>query len=201
MSPFRFEGHHGHLLQLVRPWRHIIGRLRSRRVPAHFAMICAYPFELNRVDWNERTRSAGPLPHRRTVPLAVLVGTIILSSLLSPVVAPAQKGRKHKVPVINKITSGGGVRQAFTGKVQSVDTKHKVLNVGAAEGGGMEIFPVKKSVSITSADGDKLKLAELKPGSNIIIYYEQKGGERTVKQIVVLAPGADEAKKKPPPPM
>lgn len=114
-----------------------------------------------------------------------------------PASAPAQTRRK--VPIVGK-TSGGPVHQAFSGKVQSLDLKHGVLNMTVPQGEGMEIFPVKKHVPVADPDGAKLGLKALKPGTSIIIYYEQKGAEREVKQIVVLSSGAGEAKKKSPPP-
>lgn len=99
---------------------------------------------------------------------------------------------------MDKITSGGS-RLAFSGKVQSLDLEHNVLNVNTVQGGNMEIFPVKKNVRVSTVDGAKMKLTELKPGADVIIYYEQKGDRRNVKDIVVLASGGREEKKPPPP--
>jgi 3-dehydroquinate synthase class II len=106
--------------------------------------------------------------------------------------------RKSKVPVIDKITSGGPTQQAFSGIVRSVDLQGEVLNVDNVNGKSTEIFPVKKKVGVYTADGDKLALAKLKPGTNVLVYYDQKGDHRTVRRIVVLAGGP--AKKKSPPP-
>jgi 3-dehydroquinate synthase class II len=50
---------------------------------------------------------------------------------------------------------------------------------------------------VVTADGDKLKLSKLKPGTDVIVYYDQKGDHRAVTEIVVLVGGA--AKKKTPP--
>ena len=102
-----------------------------------------------------------------------------------------------KVPGLDKITSGGPTQQAFSGIVKSVDLKNEVLNVDNVNGNATEIFPIKKKVHVVTADGDKLKLTKLKPGANVLIYYEQKGDHKTVTEIVVLAGG--EEKKKPPP--
>jgi hypothetical protein len=113
--------------------------------------------------------------------------------------AHAQDQRRRKIPVVDKLTSGS-YRQAFSGKLESIDLQRHVLEVDALEGKGMEIFPVNKGISVSTAGGEKLKLKELKPGNNIIIYYEQKGERRTVKEIVVLAAGADEENKKHSPP-
>lgn len=112
--------------------------------------------------------------------------------------ARAQEERKRKIPIVDKISSGPA-RQAFSGKVQSLDLGHKLLNVNTVQGGNTEIFPVGKGVRVTTADGEKLKLKALAPGTNVLIYYEQKGDQRTVKEIVVLAAGPAEPKKPSPP--
>jgi hypothetical protein len=112
--------------------------------------------------------------------------------------APAQE-HKRKVPGLDKITTGGTNQQAFSGKVQSVDLERSLLNVNTVQGGVTEIFPVKKTVHVMTASGDRLRLGTLKPGTNVIVYYEQKGDRRTVKQIVVLAAAPREEKKSPPP--
>jgi hypothetical protein len=112
--------------------------------------------------------------------------------------ARAQDQRKRKIPVVNKITQGPN-RQAFSGKVESLDLELHVLEVNASEGKTLEIFPVKKGIQVSTADGEKLKLEALRPGNNVIIYYEQKGDRRTVKQIVVLAADSEHENKKPPP--
>lgn len=136
---------------------------------------------------------------RRTILAASLAVAALSAGLALPREANAQQGGGRKIPIIKKI-QGSSFRQAFTGKVESLDTEHKILNMKAAAGGGMEIFPVKKGVEVRTADGEKLKLSQLKSGSNVIIYYQQKGNRRTVKEIIVLAEGAEESKKKPPPP-
>ena len=102
-----------------------------------------------------------------------------------------------KVPVIDKITSGGPSQQAFMGVVKSVDFESEVLNVDNITGKSTEFFPLKKKVHVVTADGDKLKLAELKPGTNVLVYFDQKGDHRTITRIVVLAGGPP--KKKAPP--
>ncbi len=99
---------------------------------------------------------------------------------------------------MDKITSVSS-RLAFSGKVQSLDLEHNVLNVNTVQGGNTEIFPVKKNVRVSTAGGEKMKVAELKPGADVIIYYEQKDDRRTVKDIVVLASGSREEKKPRPP--
>lgn len=111
----------------------------------------------------------------------------------------AQEPHKRKVPGLEKITTGS-TRQAFTGEVQSLDLKRKLLQVSTVEGGSTEIFPVKKGVPVSTADGGKLKLTALTPGANIIVYYEQREDRRTVKEIVVLMGGSNQKKKKSPPP-
>jgi hypothetical protein len=131
---------------------------------------------------------------------AVTVGVAVaLVMMFNAIAGRAQVDRKRKIPVVSKITSGPN-RQAFSGKVETLDLKRQVLEVNALEGKGMEIFPVKKGISVSTADGARMKLDELKPGTNVLIYYEQKGDRRTVKEIVVLAAGSDEDTKKRTPP-
>jgi hypothetical protein len=156
---------------------------------------CFPPHSFDTGESVSREKSGGG---RRRVRSAVLAAAALLLSLALPGTVQGQQPGEHKIPVLGK-TVGGNYRQAFTGKVQSLDTKFNVLNMKAAEGAGTEIFPVKKDVEIKSAKGEKLKLDKLKPGSDVIIYYEQKGGQRKVKEIILLEPNKQEAKKKPAP--
>ena len=109
----------------------------------------------------------------------------------------AQEEHKPKVPGLDRITSGGAVQQAFTGVVKSVDLDSEVMNVDNVNGKSTEIFPLRKKIHVVTADGDKVKLAKLEPGTNVIVYYEQRGEHKVVTQIVVLAGGPP--KKKAPP--
>ena len=111
----------------------------------------------------------------------------------------AQEPHKGKVPGLDKITSGPS-RLAFSGNVQSLDEKREILNVNTVQGGTTEVFPVKKGVRVSAANGSKLKLEALKPGTNVIVYYEQKGEKRAVKEIIVLSSGTGQQKNKPAPP-
>jgi Cu/Ag efflux protein CusF len=129
--------------------------------------------------------------------LAGLFVALVLLGLPYRTTIKAQEQRKPKVPVIDKITSGGPTLQQFSGIVRSVDLANQVLNVDNVKGNATEIFPIKKNVHVVTADGDKLKLTKLKPGANVLINYEQRGDHKTVTEIVVLAGG--EEKKKPPP--
>jgi len=139
-------------------------------------------------------------PSRTVVLFKILVRlfvALILLGLPFRTTIKAQEQHKTKVPVIDKITSGGPTRQAFTGIVKSVDLDSEVLNVDNVNGNSTEIFPIKKKVHVVTADGSKVKLAKLKPGTNVLVYYEQRGDHKTVTRIVVLASGAE--KKKTPP--
>lgn len=131
--------------------------------------------------------------------LGILVGCVTVVLALP---AGAQNERSTRAPDIGK-TAGGTVRQAFSGKVQSVDLKRKLLTVGTVEGNVTEYFPVKKDVSVSTAVGGKMKVKELEPGTNILIYYTVKGDRRSVSEIVVLTAGSaekeTEAKKNNPP--
>lgn len=127
----------------------------------------------------------------------VLLLATALTGFLGPGASRAQE-HKTKVPGLDKIT-GAPNQQAFSGIVESLDKQRKVLNVNTVTGGAIEIFPIKKSVHVSTADGDKLTLTEVKPGANVLIYYEQKGDHRTVKEIIVLKGEPNPAKKSPPP--
>ncbi len=124
-----------------------------------------------------------------------MILTIALLMISGAASISAQEERKHKVPIVDKITSGQS-RQAFSGKVQSLDLERKLLNVDTVQGGNTEIFPLTKGVRVATADGGKMKLKALAPGTNVLIYYEQKGDRRTVREIIVLAAEA----RKPAPP-
>ena len=109
---------------------------------------------------------------------------------------PQDEHRRTKVPLIGKI-GGGSNRQAFSGKVQSVDLKRNLLMVDTVEGGTTEYFPVKKNVAVHTAAGEKIKVAELTPGTNVIVYFEVKNDRRTVSEIVVLGIADKPEAKKP----
>jgi hypothetical protein len=121
--------------------------------------------------------------------LAVGMGSASASPLFG------QDDHRNKLPGLDKITSGGPTRQAFTGKVKSFDRKHDVLSLNTVEGADTEIFPLKKKVKVTSANGKKLKLAALKPGASVTVFYELRSDRRTVEQIIVLSDVVQPAKK------
>ena len=137
---------------------------------------------------------------RTLVPFRLLVGVfvgLLLCGLPYRTTIKAQEQHKPKVPVLDKITSGGPTHQQFSGVVRSIDLESEILNVDTVKGNVTEIFPIKKKVHVVTADGDKLKLTKLKPGANVLVNYEQRGDHRTVTEIIVLAGGA--VKKKTPP--
>jgi len=111
-----------------------------------------------------------------------------------------QESERHKVPVIDKINAGNS-HQAFNGTVQSFNEKEKVLNVNTVEGGNTEIFPLKKSVRVETVAGARLDLTALAPGTNVMIFFDQRNGQRKVTRIEVLgmAPPAKNDKKPSPP--
>jgi hypothetical protein len=119
---------------------------------------------------------------------------LLTSVLLAVVLASAQDHSKNKLPIIDKITSSAS-HQAFSGIVESLDEKRNILNVNSVEGGATEIFPVKKSTPVVTADGTRLRPASLTPGTNIIVYFELHADHRTVKRIEILA---GESKKQAP---
>jgi len=126
-----------------------------------------------------------------------LLGLAVLASLLAPLQAIGQEEHKNKLPGLDKITSGGPTRQAFTGKVQIWDKQREILNVNSVDGNDVEIFPIKKKVHVATANGHKMNLAALRPGTSVLVYYEQKGDHRSVQQIVVLTSPPSNSKKKP----
>ena len=128
-----------------------------------------------------------------------LATVFLAAALLIPFPAAAQRPGETKIPKIGKII-GGPDRQAFTGKVQSVDKKLNLLNMKPEEGQGSEIFPVKKNVEIRNAKGERISLSELKAGTDVVVYYELKGNKRLVKQIIELSQGEETTKKKSSPP-
>jgi hypothetical protein len=130
----------------------------------------------------------------RIVSLPVLVSVSLATLGLRN--ADAQE-HKRKVPGLDRITTGSS-QQAFSGIVQSLDTKRNLLNVNTVQGGVTEIFPVRKGTHVSTADGDRVKLSTLKPGTNVLIYYDQKGDRRTVKHVIVLAGPARAQKPAPP---
>jgi hypothetical protein len=122
--------------------------------------------------------------------VAVLVPAIFL--LVGT--AWAQEEAKPKLPGVDKIISAQE-HLAFTGTVKSVDEKHNILSVNSVEGGDTEIFPIKHSTHVETADGFKKKLDILSPGTRIIVFYDQRADHRTVTRIELFA---SESKKKEP---
>ncbi len=122
------------------------------------------------------------------------ISRLVIALLVVVTSLSAQEQHKKKVPVLDKIATGTGL-QAFSGNVQSLDTKRDLLNVMTVEGGATETFPVSRKVKVSAANGSKLTAADLTPGTNVIVYYEQKGDHRTVRQIVVLERAAAPGKK------
>ncbi|HET7214910.1 MAG TPA: hypothetical protein VFL79_15065 [Terriglobia bacterium] len=106
--------------------------------------------------------------------------------------------RKNKMPIVGKLTSPND-RQAYSGKIQSVDLKEKILNVDSLHGQESEIFPFKKNVRIESLGGGRMDIKSLQPGATVLIYFNQKSGERTIRNIVVLSSGKEQARDKPAP--
>ena len=127
----------------------------------------------------------------------ILIALFVISAM--PTARGQDEQRRTKVPLIGKI-AGGSNRQAFSGKVQSVDTKRKLLIVDAVEGSHTEFFPVKGNFEAKEPGGKKIRVSELTPGTNIIIYYEVKDDRRSVTDILVLgskSPEKETEAKKP----
>jgi len=139
---------------------------------------------------------------RGTRRLAVGLGACLLVLTLLAVsrVSAGQDDHKKRVPVLNKITTAPGGQNEFNGRVQSLDLKAKVLNVQSLREDDVEIFPIKKTVTVASANGYPVDISTLKPGTNVLVYFEQRGDKRKVKEIVVLesAPAGSKAPATPP---
>jgi hypothetical protein len=131
---------------------------------------------------------------RFTHPLAVCILFVFLAVSTVPGMRAQDEQRSTKVPLIGKVGGGLG-RQAFSGKVQSVDTKRKLLTLEAVEGSYTEFFPVKGDFEVSAPGGKKGRVKELKPGTNVIVYYVMKNDRREVTDILVL--GAHEPEKEP----
>lgn len=102
---------------------------------------------------------------------------------------------KSKVPIVGRLTNGN--RQAvYSGKIESLNMKQGIMNVNPIEGRGSEIFPLKKNVHVQNLNGGKMALDALTPGTAVLIYFDQKAGERTIKNIVVLSSGKEQAKNR-----
>jgi len=130
-------------------------------------------------------------------PAAGLILVLVLWCLPLCTTSRAQEDELKKVPVLDKITSGGPSQQQIVGVVKSVDLESEVLNIDNDNGKSTEVFPLKKKVHVVTADGDKVKLATLKPGTKVLVYFDQKGDRRNITLIEVLAGGPP--KKKAPP--
>jgi hypothetical protein len=127
---------------------------------------------------------------RATLRLAV----VVMSILLLVCAALAQEEGKPKIPGIDKIIAANE-HLAFTGTVKSVDEKHNTLSIASVEGEDTEIFPIKHSTHVETADGFRKKLDALSPGTRVIVYYDQRSDRRTVTRIELFA---SESKKKEP---
>lgn len=129
---------------------------------------------------------------------ALLAGVAAVAlAILAAAPLRAQDDHHRKVPGLDKIMSPGPGQQEFDGKVQSLDLQNAVLNVQSLREDNVEIFPIKKTVRISAANGDRLGLDSLEPGANVLVYYEQKADRRSVKGIIVLSAAPAEPKKGP----
>jgi hypothetical protein len=117
---------------------------------------------------------------------AFRVAELCAALLLVCGLASAQRNTLDKMPVVDKVTNPS-THEAFTGTVQSLDEKQKILNVNSVEGGITEIFPIKKGTAVIGSGGARLKLTDLKPGTSVIVYYEQRTDRISVQHIDVIS--------------
>lgn len=123
---------------------------------------------------------------RLVTPLGAAALTLSVLWAVTPFVARSQEMGRKKLPGLSKIESNGPTKGVFTGGVQALDSRSKVLEVSSANGASTAIFPITKKVRVSSIGGQKLKLAALTPGTNVIVHYRQQGGRRTVQEIIVV---------------
>ena len=128
----------------------------------------------------------------------LLTAMLLMGGMAS--IARAQDQHRRKVPVLDKLSTGGSGKQAFTGSVKLLDLKGSVLEVSSARDGTDEYFPFKKNVRVSTPDGKMLTLDNVKPGWNVLLYYEEKDNGPAVKEIVVLGPPTPAPQKSAPPP-
>lgn len=114
------------------------------------------------------------------------VATFIAVILSSGLTVRAQQEEKPKVPGLDRIIAEEE-HLAFTGTVKSVDQKRNIITIDSIEGSDTEIFPIKHSTYVLGTDGYKKRLAILAPGTNVIVYYDQRADRRMVTRIEMLA--------------
>jgi hypothetical protein len=125
----------------------------------------------------------------------ILAGVACFVAFVQAAPIRAQQ-HKSKIPIVGKITAGSN-RQAYSGTIQSVDLKQKVLSVNSRQGRDTVIFPLRKDIHVEAVNGKKMKLKALTRGMSVLIYYEEKGGGRLVKSIIVLESGKRESQHTP----
>jgi hypothetical protein len=133
-------------------------------------------------------------PLARLLRASACAAAVVFAIFFLTVAARAQEEEKPKIPGLDKIISAQE-HLLFTGRVQSVDEKHNILSVNSEVGSDTEIFPIKHSTRVETADGFKKKLDVLSPGTRIMVYYDQRADHRTVTRIELFA---SESKKKEP---
>jgi len=127
--------------------------------------------------------------------LALLAAVTFIFCQALPLRAQDQSPR---IPIVSKLKSGKR-QQAFSGTIQSLDMKQRILNVNSLHGHDTAIFPFKKNVRIENLNGNRMDVAKLTPGMSILIYFDQRSGERKIRNIIVLSSGKKQAKGKPAP--
>ena len=117
------------------------------------------------------------------------------SAILMLAFAAQGQEEKPKVPGLDKIITANE-HLMFIGRVKSVDEKHNIISVSSVEGEDTEIFPIKHSTHVLTADGFRKKLDVLSPGTLVDILYDQHADHRSVTSIQ-LHTSEDYKKKEP----
>lgn len=131
----------------------------------------------------------------RSIGRAILPVALAVAATLVIVGTSRAQEDKTKIPGLDKIISNNE-HLMFTGTVKSVDEKHNILSVSSVEGSDTEIFPIKHSTHVLTADGFRKKLEVLAPGTRVNVYYDQHNDHRSVTSIELYT--SEDYKKKEP---
>ena len=130
-----------------------------------------------------------PIARNSSEKLSALVIALLLCAG-----ATFAQGEKPKIPGLDKIISANQ-HLMFTGKVKQLDERRNTLSVSSVEGSDTEIFPIKSNTRVLTSDGFRKKLDVLKPGVQVIVYYDQRSDRRSITRIDLFT---SETKKKEP---
>ncbi len=117
------------------------------------------------------------------------------ASVFCSIPALAQHPFKRAPKGINKNTTPV-IRQNFTGVVQSLDKKRKILTVESSMNNDTEYFPVNRHVRVITANGRKVRWAALATGLSVMVNFREQNGRRAVQRITILKNEAAKTRRK-----